>query len=273
MRFDNGAADRQAHPQAARLCREERVKDALETRWSQSWTRIPYRDKHPIRLSLSSADDQFPRPLADRAQCFDSVDDQVEDHLLQLDPISANKWQALRALRLHRDAVLRDFATGQADDLEDRFVDVHVFFMERCFFEKRAHPADDLADSIAVSKDTIERLPGLLQIWRFFAQPAQRGSGIVDRCCDRLVDFMGNRGRELPHRRDAIRMRQLHLCLVVAPLALAQAFLGTFAFGQIEHECEALVTFFLEHRGANKHRNAAAVFPKIFLLEGLNYAG
>ena len=53
-------------------------------------------------------------------------------------------------------------------------------------------------------------------------------------------------------------------------LAFAERLLGTLAFGQIEHECEALVTSFLEHRGANKHRDAAAVFPKILLLEGLN---
>ena len=36
---------------------------------------------------------------------------------------------------------------------------------------------------------------------------------------DRLVDFMGNRGRQLPHRRDAIDVRELRL-------RLAQRFRG-----------------------------------------------
>src|SRR5437762_4636835 len=71
-----------------------------------------------------------------------------------------------------------------------------------------------------------------------------------------------------------------HRCRVVDPIAgaaeslcLAKRFLDALALGQIEHECKALVASFFEQSGANKHRNAAAVFPNILLLEGLNYPG
>ena len=50
-------------------------------------------------------------------------------------------------------------------------------------------------------------------------------------------------------------------------------FLCALALCQIEYECKALVASFFEQSGAHKHRNATAVFPKILLLEGLNYPG
>ena len=75
--------------------------------------------------------------------------------------------------------------------------------------------------------------------------------GVGDCRRDRLVDFMGNRSRQLPHRRDAVRVRQLHLCLAVSPLALAQAFLRPLALGHIEDESDALVSAFVESRRAD----------------------
>ena len=80
----------------------------------------------PLDASFRGADQQLSRPLADAAHRFDGVDNQVEDYLLQLDSISLNERQALRELRLQRDAVLRKFATGQGNDLKDRFVDLQT---------------------------------------------------------------------------------------------------------------------------------------------------
>ena len=164
-------------------------------------------------MHLSGADQQLSRPLADAAHRFDGVDDQVEDHLLQLDSISLNERQALRELRLHRDAVLHHFASGQGNDLEDRFVDLQAILPWGRLLDEGTDPADDVAGSLAVLDDATERLPDLLQIRRLGAKPAQGGIGIGDCRRNWLADFMGNRGRQLPHRRDAIDVRELHLCL------------------------------------------------------------
>src|SRR6267143_652448 len=48
---------------------------------------------------------------------------------------------------------------------------------------------------------------------RVGAQPVQAGTGVGDSRRDRLHDFVGYRGRQFPHRRDAIDMRELHLRL------------------------------------------------------------
>ena len=66
---------------------------------------------------------------------------------------------------------------------------------------------------------------------------------------------------------------------VHAPLALRGiaarfevSFLSLLALCQIEDQRKAVASF-LEQRAAHKHRNAAAVFPKMLPLEGLNDAG
>src|SRR5712672_2408484 len=54
-------------------------------------------------------------------------------------------------------------------------------------------------------------------------KPAQSGLGVGDRGGDRLIYFMGDRGWELSHGRDAVRMRQLDLHVqqrLFCPLAL-----------------------------------------------------
>ena len=63
----------------------------------------------------------------------------------------------------------------------------------------------------------------------------------------------------MAHCRDAVRVRQL--CL------------GALSLGQVDDEGDALVPEFAEGRRTHKHRHAAAVFPKILLLEGFAGSG
>src|SRR5208282_3418070 len=112
-----------------------------------------------------------------------------------------------------------------------------------------------------------------IEIWPLPAQPAQSGMGIGDRRGNRLVHFMGDRGRELPYRSDAVRVRQFHLHLAVAPLALARLCFSLLALGQIDDKSDTLVPAFLESRSTNQHGHTAAAFAKILLLERLQAPG
>ena len=73
---------------------------------------------------------------------------------------------------------------------------------------------------------------------------------------------MGDRGRELPHRCDAVRVRQLRLRLAVASLALARLGFRPLALGQIENEGDAAV---FEARRSDQYGDTAAVLPEILL--------
>src|SRR5258708_13142801 len=106
---------------------------------------------------------------------------------------------------------------GQGNHLADRLVDVQASLPRRHLLDEGPDPADDIAGSRAVLDDTAERLANLLEIGPLSAQPAQGGLSIDDRRGDRLVDLMGDRGRQLPHPGDAIGGAELHHGLAVPP--------------------------------------------------------
>ncbi len=130
-----------------------------------------------------------------------------------------NERQALRELRLHRDAVLHRLAIGQLNHLADRAVDLHAILPWRRLFDEVANPANDVTRSMASLNNISERLPRFLQIRRLAIQPAQYRLRVGGRRGNGLFHFMDNRSRELPHRCDAVRVRQLHLQLTILSLA------------------------------------------------------
>ena len=94
--LDNRAADRQPHAHALRLGCIEGGEEMVETLRIQPRARISHCDQHALRFIFPRADQQLSRPLADSTHGFDGVDDQIENHLLQLDPISQNERHFLR---------------------------------------------------------------------------------------------------------------------------------------------------------------------------------
>ena len=83
-------------------------------------------------------------------------------------------------------------------------VDVQPLLARQRFLDHAADPANHLAGSLAVLDDTIERLLDLGEIRRLRSQPAQGRLSVGDDRGNRLVDFMGDRGRELAHCRKPI---------------------------------------------------------------------
>ena len=173
MSLDDRTADRKSHTHPVGLGGVERVEQALTILRAQPRAGVSHGDEDPTRI-LHGADEKLSRPVTDAAHRFDSVDDQVEDHLLQLDCISLNAWQALAELCLHRDVVLYQFAPRQSNDLMNRFVDIEGILPRRRLLDESADPADDVYGSSAFVDGIAERLPGFLQIRRRGAQPARR---------------------------------------------------------------------------------------------------
>ena len=82
MSFNNRTADRQPHSQAAKLGRVEGLEQPVDALGSLSRARVAHRDEHPFRVGFRGADEQIPGPFAHSAHCLNSVDQQVENHLL-----------------------------------------------------------------------------------------------------------------------------------------------------------------------------------------------
>src|SRR5882757_6799327 len=78
---------------------------------------------------------------------------------------------------------------------------------------------------------------------------------------------MGDRGRQLAHRRDAVSVRELQLRLSVSLLAFASFCLRALALSQIKHEGDTLVTALFKCCPTNQYGHTATVFPSVFLFE------
>src|SRR5712672_931524 len=76
-------------------------------------------------------------------------------------------------------------------------------FRAGTFFNEGTNSLDDLARTITLLYGTSERLAHLAEIRWFRTHPAQGGLRVCDCRGDRLIHFMGDRGRELTHGGDA----------------------------------------------------------------------
>ena len=113
MGIDDRPADRQPHPHSAGLRGVESLENALEMFRIDARPRIAhcYKDTSVWRCSVLINSSRVPH--LNRAHCFDRVQDQVQDHLLQLNAIAVNGKESLRKPGSDRDAILGDCASRQ----------------------------------------------------------------------------------------------------------------------------------------------------------------
>src|ERR1700722_4364069 len=109
----------------------------------------------------------------------------------------------------------------------DHFVDLQPVLTQRGLLDEGADPADAVSGSIAVLDDPSENFPHFLQIRRLGGEPERSGLSVDRHRVNRLADLVSDRGGELPHCCNAIRVRQFRLCC-------AELFLGAFAFCNID---------------------------------------
>src|SRR6202035_4438645 len=113
-------------------------------------TRIPHRDAH-LFLGALSADPQV--TLCEAAHRLNGVDDQIEHHLLKLDPVSPNARQAIRQTRLHPDSVLLYLAANHGHDFQDCIINIDRIPPWGSFFHQTMDPVYHSAGSVDVLDD------------------------------------------------------------------------------------------------------------------------
>jgi hypothetical protein len=155
---------------------------------------IANRDEDAIRLRSLGADQQLSRPRLDRAHCFDCVQHQVQDDLLQLNAIPPHGKQSLRKAGPDQDPILDDCASPQYNHLIDRVIKIKAGLSQRRFPDVITDPVDDLSGSIGIAHDTGKRFRDLAQIERLPIQEIQGGSGVVARGGDGSGNLVDQRG-------------------------------------------------------------------------------
>src|ERR1700752_545210 len=94
MSVDDRPANRQPHSHAAGLRGVKSIEHALEMRRIEARPGIAHCHKDACAVLLG-ADQQFSYPCVTRTHCFDRVEEQVQDDLLQLNAIAVNWKQFL----------------------------------------------------------------------------------------------------------------------------------------------------------------------------------
>ena len=130
----------------------------------QPWTGILHAEVYLVWLRLPGSDEHLSSIVTNAARRLECIDNEVEDDLLDLNPISCNRRQILRELRLQRDPVLQCFTAGKLDHLTRGLIYVHAVSRCRRFQHERTHTIYDSAGPIGVLQRTGERGPDLLKI-------------------------------------------------------------------------------------------------------------
>ena len=116
---------------------------------------------------------------------------------MQLDAITRNKRQVIGDLRAQQNVIALNFAGRQYNDFIDGFVNVQQLFLRRRPFGEAADPRYHVTRAIGVLNDALDGLPCLFQVRRLSSEKVQTSVRVNHGSGERLIDLMGNRGRQL----------------------------------------------------------------------------
>ena len=119
-----------------------------------------------------------------------------------------------------------DLVVQESDHLSNHFVNINQRPLRRTLSEHQADSTDDLAGAGCVRDDSRRGFACFLRIWVFAVEPTQAGGGIDNGGSDRLIQFVCQRSRQLPHRGHPADVRKIrmslteHLALLICSDAL-----------------------------------------------------
>src|SRR5580692_4240149 len=108
---------------------------------------------------------------------------------------------------------------------------------------------------------------------RSAVEPTESSLSVGDRCGNWLINLMGNRCGQMTHHRNAVRMLELKLRLVVAPLVFACFCFHSLALAQIKHKGNTFLGRRIETCHADQYRDSTPVLSEVFLLSRLHSTG
>src|ERR1700722_8645355 len=94
---------------------------------------------------LPRSDHQDARPLRDRLHGFDTIHYQVDDHLLQLNPITEDLGESRRQLHSQGYPLTDELTLYEFDYLRDETIDVDQRLLNVRFFHQRPDTPPHLA--------------------------------------------------------------------------------------------------------------------------------
>src|SRR5262249_50966621 len=138
---------------------------------------------------------QLARPVFALRNCFQSVDDQIQNHLLQLNSISTHVRKILLELLLQENTISACFVLCECKHLDNHFVEIDQIASRWRLFHEGANSRDDCARTVTVFNDAFDGLPCFSEVGSCAAKPTQSRISIRDDRGEWLVYFMCDRRR------------------------------------------------------------------------------
>src|SRR5580704_2455748 len=188
MCINDSAANCQAHAHTVLFRSEESFEDFF--RVLQAYAAILYLDQNGLRTVSFRTDEEFLGTVKDRVHRLDTVEEQVENHLLQLHAIARYGAQVLVQISLHGDAPFRSLAAQKTEHLGDDLIQIEIDFIEGRVLEKGADAPYHFSRFCAVADNSCGSLLHFSQAGRLRRKPAQTGMTVRYHCGEGLVDFV-----------------------------------------------------------------------------------
>ena len=158
MGLDDRAADRQPHSNTLRLGGEEWFKDTVCLFRIESSSRILNLDQHGISVPRRFYE-KLPWPVSEGTHCFDAVDDQVDQDLLQLYSVAEYARQISGKVELYRDMASGRLMTHKNGDFVNHIIDVQFNPIRSILLQQRTNPRNDVAGSGSRHSQSRQLLP------------------------------------------------------------------------------------------------------------------
>src|SRR5580704_13638946 len=201
MCLDDRSTDRQTHADALHFCRVERIKYPGRMFRIYTHARILDEDDDTVRRLLLCSNAQDLRPISDNAHRFHGIHDQIQNHLLEQDPIRHYRRKVGRHFRPRGRPVSTKFTVQQGNDFPNQLIDIQALPQSFPPPEKAANPHQYAAGPSSIPNDGLHGLLRLLQVGRFGGEPSQTSISTHDNTAQWLVEFMSNRSRKFAHCR------------------------------------------------------------------------
>jgi hypothetical protein len=198
MTFNQGTADGQAHSHTIRFRCKEGSEEAMCFRAKAS-TGVADRDQYVARVVDPGLHAERTRSICDRRHSLYAIQDQVQQDLLHLNPISRHQRESPRQLPFEPDSILINLTVSQSQHLLNNVVYVQPVLFGRFLLYESADSGNNGARSIAVGNDFLKSPAQNLRLQVTSGQQSQARIAVIGYSGKRLIDFVGDGRCQFAH--------------------------------------------------------------------------
>src|SRR5262249_51834471 len=153
--LDDRPGNRQAHAHAVRLGREQRIENAIDDLRVDSLSGVRHGNQHAAWFLDRRFNTQDPGPLL-LGHPVDRVGNQIYQQLLQLNPISLHRGQALIQFDFHRNAAPLQLALRERENFTHEVIEVEQGSVAIIPLDHRADAADEVSGTVGRIANLLE---------------------------------------------------------------------------------------------------------------------